>query len=37
MGGEVRHGRLASADIAEKSISHRPLPIYIRGLYNFCP
>ena len=36
MGGEVRHGRLASADIAEKSISHRPLPIYIRGLYNFA-
>ena len=32
----MRRGRLASADIAEKSISHRPLPIYIRGLYNFA-
>ena len=36
MGGEVRHGRLASADIAEKSISHRALPIYNRGLCNFA-
>jgi hypothetical protein len=36
MGGEVRRGRLASADIAEKLISHRPLPIYNRGLYNFA-